>query len=530
MAMIVAIMAVSTPTQAAVSGGTGGGIGSANFWKLVGTTLSPINPSWTVSVSSSSISGSGSANRVAYWSATSTLTSSGSLTFAPATGALTATSFVGSLTGNANTATALAANGANCTAGNYPLGVDASGAVESCTALGVGGNVNATGTVNYFPYFTATTTLSATSTLYASGTRIGIGTESPSSTFHVVGGGITQSGGLNSIASTTIVGHATATTATISSNLNASGTLVVTGIATFQNAINQAGAVNTFGSSTFSGNATATTATISSTLNASGTLNVTGLATFQNATTTINGRLGIGTASPSTSLHIVTGAITQTGAVNSIASTTIVGHASTTSLNVSGASNLSGGTATLGTIAGAIDAGGATSFEVPNGAGGTTVSAAGQATVDTTTRTWNFHDGTAEVRLNPEKCFAPSWTIENPTATEKDVVMFTNATSTVTRVWAVNKSAGDTVTFNIVASSSISAATSTSRKIFTSYQAVTATTTPACFMSATTTGCTTGTFGANASTTINFGDILFFSTTAASSSHFSFGMCWRENP
>ena len=37
--------------------------------------------------------------------------------------------------GNAATATALAANGANCTAGSFPLGVDASGAAETCTAL-----------------------------------------------------------------------------------------------------------------------------------------------------------------------------------------------------------------------------------------------------------------------------------------------------------------------------------------------------------------------------------------------------------
>lgn len=38
------------------------------------------------------------------------------------------------ITGNASTATALAANGTNCSAGSYPLGVDASGNAESCTA------------------------------------------------------------------------------------------------------------------------------------------------------------------------------------------------------------------------------------------------------------------------------------------------------------------------------------------------------------------------------------------------------------
>lgn len=69
-----------------------------------------------------------------------------------------------------------------------------------------------------------------------------------------------------------------------------------------------------------------------------------------------------------------------------------------------------------GTLTGAHDAGGATSVEVPNGAGGTTVDAAGEVTVDTTSRTLNFHDGTAEVVLNPIQHFGV--VVETPVATD----------------------------------------------------------------------------------------------------------------
>ncbi len=71
----------------------------------------------------------------------------------------------------------------------------------------------------------------------------------------------------------------------------------------------------------------------------------------------------------------------------------------TTSPTAAGATWTDLGTVTtvaLATVTGAIDAGGATSFEVPNGAGGTTVNAAGEVCVDTTSDTFNFYDGTEE--------------------------------------------------------------------------------------------------------------------------------------
>lgn len=48
-----------------------------------------------------------------------------------------------------------------------------------------------------------------------------------------------------------------------------------------------------------------------------------------------------------------------------------------------------------------IDLGGKTSFEIPNGAGGTTVDATGEICIDSTSKTLNFYDGAAEVVLNP---------------------------------------------------------------------------------------------------------------------------------
>lgn len=90
------------------------------------------------------------------------------------------------------------------------------------------------------------------------------------------------------------------------------------------------------------------------------------------------------------------------------------------------------GTVTLATIAGAIDAGGATSFEIPNGAGGTTVDATGEVTVDSTSRTLNFYDGTAEVVLNPVQ--SKSVVIVTPTASSDYALYRHDVAATLTKV------------------------------------------------------------------------------------------------
>ena len=135
----------------------------------------------------------------------------------------------------------------------------------------------------------------------------------------------------------------------------------------------------------------------------------------------------------------------------------------------------------------------------------------------TSASTLKFHDGTAERVLNPEKCFAPSWVIENPTAIEDIPILVFNNTSTITKVRAVNKTTNDTVTFNLGYGPSRATATSSLFKTFTSAQAVTATT-------------TISSVSINASSTPNNGDILRFFTTAASSTQFTLDVCYRENP
>lgn len=91
-------------------------------------------------------------------------------------------------------------------------------------------------------------------------------------------------------------------------------------------------------------------------------------------------------------------------------------------------------TSTITTLTG-TDATFSTSLEVPNGAGGTTVNATGEVTVDSTSKTMNFYDGSAEKVLNPEKTV--SITVEDPESAEDISIFFTNAAITVTEMRAV---------------------------------------------------------------------------------------------
>lgn len=106
--------------------------------------------------------------------------------------------------------------------------------------------------------------------------------------------------------------------------------------------------------------------------------------------------------------------------------------------------------------------------------------------------------------------------IESPTASEKDGIFIFNATSTINKITAVNKSAGDTVTFGLGYSSSMATATSSLNQLFSSAQTVTATTTPV-------------TLTINASSTPNTGNVLQFWTTAASSTQFILTGYYSEN-
>ena len=114
------------------------------------------------------------------------------------------------------------------------------------------------------------------------------------------------------------------------------------------------------------------------------------------------------------------------------------------------------------------------------------------------------------------KNYPLQWIIESPSASENDAIFTFNATSTITACNAVNKSAGDTVTFGLGYSSSRATATSSLSNLFTSAQTVTATTTPVALT-------------INGSSTPGSLNPLIFWTTAASSTQFTLTCFYAEN-
>jgi hypothetical protein len=117
-----------------------------------------------------------------------------------------------------------------------------------------------------------------------------------------------------------------------------------------------------------------------------------------------------------------------------------------------------------------------------------------------------------QVTINaPKQC--NYFTIESPTASEDDTFMIFDTTSTLTRVMAVNKSTGDTATFNLIWDQSRATASSSAQHAFAADWAVTATTTAT----------STATF---ASSTIPSNSIMRFITSAASSTQFNVNICY----
>lgn len=87
--------------------------------------------------------------------------------------------------------------------------------------------------------------------------------------------------------------------------------------------------------------------------------------------------------------------------------------------------------------AGVVDFGSFTSFEIPNGAGGTTVDAAGEVCVDTTSKTLNFYDGAAEKVLHPQ--WSKSFYLEAPVAADDlPIHRFDQAVTLVKVVYAIS--------------------------------------------------------------------------------------------
>lgn len=106
--------------------------------------------------------------------------------------------------------------------------------------------------------------------------------------------------------------------------------------------------------------------------------------------------------------------------------------------------------------------------------------------------------------------------IESPTASENDNIFIFNTTSTITKVLAVNKSAGDTITFGLGYSTSQGTATSSLTNLF-SAQTIISTSTP------------TSITLTSASSTPGINNVLKLWTTAASSSQFTITAFYTEN-
>jgi hypothetical protein len=106
--------------------------------------------------------------------------------------------------------------------------------------------------------------------------------------------------------------------------------------------------------------------------------------------------------------------------------------------------------------------------------------------------------------------------IENPTATEDDAFFIFNATSTITKVSGVNKTNGDTVTFNLYHYPARNTATSSADQVFATFQTITTTATPS-------------TLTSFASSSASTNDVLRFVTSAASSSQFLITVNYYEN-
>lgn len=250
-------------------------------------------------------------------------------------------------------------------------------------------------------------------------------------------------------------------------------------------------------------------------------------------------------------LSFATGGVTSFNVGNAYASTTgflnigtskgtltlgtgdlLVGRNATTTGDleiVGGDVNASGGalnfwgiiTAKLGAIINAF-------LQIPNGAGGTTVDAAGEITIDTTSRTFNFHDGTAEVVLNPEVCASAN--IVSATTTDEllRIGKFFPSAVTISKVtlsYTCDYSAGGCAsgtTFNFKHATDISS-DGTTNNLFTSTQTMTnnASTTPESF----TTGFGDATVPANSHLWIN---PITASTTQMTNLHAS--ICYRQDP
>jgi hypothetical protein len=239
----------------------------------------------------------------------------------------------------------------------------------------------------------------------------------------------------------------------------------------------------------------------------------------------------------------ITGKFTQTGGLMNIASTTINGYLSVTGISsLNGLSNNGNSTTTSLTVSGLstgiahissvgvlsssavnlansdvtgilpVANGGTATSTAPsdsqvlsaNGANPTWKNITAGSNITITTSTTAISIASTASGATTATSAIP-FIFEYPTNTEDEAFIIFPRNATATSMTAVNKTQGDTVTFNIFCNTNRSNATTSSKSLFTTYQTVTATTTPS-------------NLTINGSTTLVVGDVCRFVTSGTASS------------
>lgn len=328
--------------------------------------------------------------------------------------------------------------GTSCSAANYPTGQSPTGTWTGCTAANAG-TLTGNGTQNYIPFYnTATGFISiaglnqnSTTGMFTAPSGTITGPFFLGSTLNVtstsrfngnvtVSSSFTQQGAVASLASTTINGQATTTSLSVTGistalllSAGSTGAVTAYGGASACSAGNAVTTISAVGGTTCaafgSGSGTVTTSTaLTATQIAFGTgdPNIGTSANFTITTSTgvlsapsgtftgnflIGGTLNVTSTSRFNGNMVVSSSFTQQGAVASLASTTINGQATTTSLSVTGISTAlllsAGSTGAVTAYGGASACAAGNAVTTISAVGGTTCAAFGTGTGTVTTST-----------------------------------------------------------------------------------------------------------------------------------------------
>lgn len=151
---------------------------------------------------------------------------------------------------------------------------------------------------------------------------------------------------------------------------------------------------------------------------------------------------------------------------------------------------------------------------ITNSPTSTTFTIPGSPTVSNTTGTFSY-TGASLVAISPTSSIVLA--LSNPNSVEDDFLWTADFPGKITKVTAVHKTHTDTVTFNVGFDPNRNKASSSAKLLFTSYQTVTATTTPVVLT-------------ANGSTTFAVGDVFRFFSSAASSTEFDLTLTLQALP